>query len=75
MKVGFLEESQGVKSVTRLGYVAMTIYAMVMGAWVFHITKDYAATIATFSAIETLAVGGKLIQKGMEPKQNKTESQ
>lgn len=74
MKVGFFDEAPGVKSITRLGYAGMTIYAMVMGAWVFAATKDYAATIATFSAIETLAVGGKLIQKGMEVKPtNQTE--
>ena len=70
MKVGFFQESPGVNSITRMGYAVMTVYAMFMAAWVFAVTKDYAGTIATFSAIETIAVGGKLIQKGQEVKPN-----
>lgn len=66
MKTGFLEEAPGVKSITRAGFAVMTIYGMGMSCWVFAATKDYAATIAIFSAIETLAMGGKLIQKGIE---------
>jgi hypothetical protein len=68
MKTGFFEESPNNKSITRLGFAVMTVYAMIMGAWVFAVTKDYAATIAIFSAIETLAMGGKLIQKTIENK-------
>jgi hypothetical protein len=68
MKTGFFEESPGNKSITRLMFAVLSVYAMFLTAWVFGVTKDYAATIATFSAIETLAMGGKLIQKGIENK-------
>ena len=66
--VNFWEEEAGVQSATRLMFMVLTVYACAMGAWCFAVTKDYVASLALFSGIETLAIGLKLYQKGQEAK-------
>ncbi len=66
-KVGFFEESEGHKSSNRLIFIVGSFYAMFMGAWVFAVTHDFAALIATVPALAAVFMGGKLIQKRMEP--------
>lgn len=67
-KVKFWEEAEGEQSATRLMFIVLLVYAMIMGAWVFAETKDYVGSLAMFSGIGTLAVGLKLYQKGQEAK-------
>jgi hypothetical protein len=65
--IGFFEESEGNKSMTRLMSFIFGLYAIVSSGWVFY-KGDYGDAIATFSAIAGLAIGAKLIQKANEAK-------
>ncbi len=65
--IGFFYESEGVKSMMRLISFLIVIYSFLITSFVVY-TEGYSAAIATFSAIIAFAIGGKLIQKGMESK-------
>jgi hypothetical protein len=73
MATGFFEESEGNRSMGRLGFFIITIFAMLMTIGVFVWTGEYGDAIATFSTIETYAVGLKLFQNSQENNLKKEE--
>ena len=70
----FFQESNGQGSAMRFIYIVGCLYAMVMGAWVFGVTKEYGAAIAIIASISATFTGGKLIQKNMEVKEENNQS-
>jgi hypothetical protein len=66
---GFFTEENGTASSQRLIYVIGSFYAMIMGAVVYAVSKDYVATITVVTTISGTFGAGKLIQKGMENKE------
>ena len=73
MATGFFEESEGNRSMGRLGFFMITAFAMLMTIMVFLKTGEYGAAVATFSTIEGFAVGLKLFQNGQENSVKKEE--
>jgi len=74
MKHGYLKESNGTQSATRLIFVAFSLYAIAASAFLFYKNNDYVAGISVFASISAIAVGLKLGQKPMEGKQITNEN-
>jgi len=73
-KNGYLQDGMGNNSVTRVMFVIIILYAMVMTTCVYFHAYDYVAALSMFSAITGLAITLKLGQKSLEKDSlNKTE--
>jgi hypothetical protein len=67
--VGFFQEDNGSKSITRVVFFMLILYAIVqttLGLFMLHWPTGEA--IAFFGTITGVATGGKLLQKTMEQK-------
>jgi hypothetical protein len=69
MKVGFLQEKEGVNSSARLIFVFGSFWNMLLCSYLAITKVDPAVVIAVFSAIEGVLLGIKLGQKQMEKKE------
>lgn len=69
-KTGFLEESAGVKSSTRLISIIFAGYAVVFPTIIYFNGGTLSDSLLAFATIASFALGGKLIQKPMENKLN-----
>jgi hypothetical protein len=67
-KIGFLEESEGVRSSARLIFVFGSYWNMALCSYLALTGNEPGTVIATFSAIEGVLLGIKLGQKNMETK-------
>jgi len=67
-KVGFLRESAGAYSSTRLVFIIGSIWNMGLCSYLAFNGADIPGLIALFSAIEGVLIGLKLGQKPMEEK-------
>lgn len=65
-KTGFLEESSGVKSTTRLVTIIWAIFAPLFTIMIYIKSGDIASALMAFGTIGALASGNKLLQKPME---------
>ena len=63
---GYLKESNGTQSSTRVIFVIFSLYAIFASAYLFYKNNDYVAGISVFASISAIAVGLKLGQKPME---------
>ena len=66
MKVGFLEESEGVRSAVRLIFVFGSFWNMGLCTVLAITGTDPVTLLATFTAIEASLLGMKLGQKQLE---------
>ena len=69
-KTGFLEESAGVKSTTRLVTVIWALFAVGFSLTIYLKAGNVADALMAFGTIAAIASGNKLIQKPMENKIN-----
>jgi len=68
MKIGFLEESEGVRSATRLIFVIGSFWAMVLCSYLAINGLVWTAILSLFSGIIGVLGGIKLGQRAMEDK-------
>ena len=66
--MSFFEESPGSLSSNRLIFIVGSFYSMLMGAWIFYETKDFASSLAFVTSVSGVYAGSKLIQKNTESK-------
>ena len=67
-KVGFFEEAEGEKSVTRVIFFVGSLWVMGICTYLATLKVDPVQILALFSGVEGCLIGLKLGQKAMEPK-------
>ncbi len=75
VKIGFLEETPGQKSITRAGFAAILFTALFIAGYQVFTTGHY--DVVAFTTMASTACGLKLWQKSIESqntKQNETSS-
>jgi len=66
MKIGFLEEAEGVKSASRLIFVIGSIWNMLLCTYLILKDVDSTAMLAVFGTLQGVFTAIKLGQKAME---------
>ena len=65
-KTGFLEVAPGNKSIMRLAFIIIVLFACFMCGWLVIAHNNYTGGIVVFSSITTFATGLKIIQTNQE---------
>lgn len=66
--IQFFQEENGQLSGQRLIFIIGSIYAMLMGAWVFYSTHDYMGVAMLVGVLSATFGTQKLVQKSQETK-------
>ena len=64
-KAGFFQDKHGNKSITRVAFILLIVYAMAIST-IIALKGDYAYAITMFTTVTSVAFGGKLYQKHQE---------
>jgi len=64
-KAGFLQDENGNKSITRIAFILLIIYACLITTLIV-VKSEYVYAISMFTTVTGVAFGGKLYQKHQE---------